>query len=289
MCEPLIDQLHFPLYPHKALNFFGILFSRWKIKLTNRRNAPRRRKRKQTENQEENVEWYRNRRSSLKRIKPSGDDGEIGKLPINCRCQSVFSRRKKSSLLRRVSNNARYNGDSIVDCASSTAIFLSSIICFSPTATMLSNESPCVLIYEITDFSTSHFARTIFHIIFQFTRVGIPLSLSGFLHLCYFRNSVDSFFLDKKVSSPGFTSYLIFSSVAVSKIERCFTQEMNMQPLSIQAYVMLRCVLVIDLVGILTTRFRRKNILQISHTGLDTEYLFNYFKFHCIDGVGTIG
>lgn len=47
---------------------------------------------------------------------------------------------------------------------------------------MLSNELPCVLIYEITDFSTSHFARTIFHIIFQFTRVGILFSLS--LSLC---------------------------------------------------------------------------------------------------------
>lgn len=55
---------------------------------------------------------------------------------------------------------------------------------------------------------------------------------------------------------------------------------------------MLRCVLVIDLVGILTTRFPRflyKNILRIFHTGLDIEYLFNYLKFHCIDGVGTIG
>lgn len=80
---------------------------------------------------------------------------------------------------------------------------------------MLSNESPCVLIYEITDFSTSHFARTIFHIIFQFTRVGILLSLSlflsmsSFLYLCYFKNSVDFFFLDKKISSPGFTSILL--------------------------------------------------------------------------------
>lgn len=166
-------------------------------------------------NQEENVEWYRNRRRSLKRTEPSADDGEIGKLPINCRCQSVFSRRKKSSLLRRVSNNARYNGDSIVDCASSTAIFLSSIICFSPTATMLSNESPCVLIYEITDFSTSHFARTIFHIIFQFTRLGIPLSLSlsCFLYLCYFRNSVDSFFfqIKKSVHQGLLLSYFLFS------------------------------------------------------------------------------
>lgn len=50
---------------------------------------------------------------------------------------------------------------------------------------MLSNELPCVLIYEITDFSTSHFARTIFHIIFQFTRVGILLSLSLSLYVFF--------------------------------------------------------------------------------------------------------
>lgn len=167
-------------------------------------------------NQEENVEWYRNRRRSLKRTEPSADDGEIGKLPINCRCQSVFSRRKKSSLLRRVSNNARYNGDSIVDCASSTAIFLSSIICFSPTATMLSNESPCVLIYEITDFSTSHFARTIFHIIFQFTRLGIPLSLSLCLVSSTFATSeiqqILFFFQIKKSVHQGLLlSYFLFS------------------------------------------------------------------------------
>lgn len=53
---------------------------------------------------------------------------------------------------------------------------------------------------------------------------------------------------------------------------------------------MLRCVLVVDLVGILTTKFPRilyKNILQIFHTGLDIEYLLNHLKFHCIDGVGA--
>lgn len=92
--------------------------------------------------------------------------------------------------------------DSVVDCASFSAIFLSSIISFSPTPTILSNESPFVLIYEITDFSTSHFARTIFHIIFQFTRVAT-------IH-------VTSFFLSLSLSHYLF---LVFSTSAASKIQ----------------------------------------------------------------------